>query len=100
MKKLTARDLFALQYGDTVHLKGGSYLTSLQYVGRLPSSENYLIFASGESLRGLYINPNDGSFKGDWFGGEYDEKMVIELQKELSELQDEIKDFDKSPNEK
>jgi hypothetical protein len=87
MKKLTAEDLFSLKYGDKVYLRTGSYAQSFDYVGRIPSSkERYLIFSSGETLKHLYINDN-GEFRGEWFGGDFDDKFFIKLQIETLEKQ-------------
>jgi hypothetical protein len=85
MKKLTAEDLFALQYGDRVYRFNGSDMHPFQYVGRMPSSpKSYLIFSDGEKLTHLYIH-TDGSFKNEWFGGNYDIDFVDSLEIERLE---------------
>lgn len=52
------------------------------------------IFSSGENLKHLYIH-TDGKFKGEWFGGKYDDKVIVklrvaELEKELKQLKLEL----------
>jgi len=95
MKRLTSEDLFSLQYGDRVyHRKSSSYCDAFRYVGRMPSSERYLIFSEGEKLKHLYIN-QDGTFRGEWYSGDYDDKFIIqvrivELEKELETLRKEL----------
>lgn len=95
MKKATKEDLLALVYGDEVYLRNGSFATKFDYVGRMPSSpDGYLIFSRGETLKHLYIG-KDGTFRGEWFIGEYDNKFMInlrieELEKELSDLKSEL----------
>lgn len=94
MKKLTIEDLLSLTYGDTVYYRTGSYTTTYRYVGRMPSSDMYLIFSSGEKLKHLYI-PENNVFKGEWYAGEYDDKFFIkirieELTKELETLKTEL----------
>jgi hypothetical protein len=96
MKKLNANDLLSLKYGDKVFFRNGSYTTTFRYVGRMPSSERYLIFSNGENLKHLYISDLDDSFRGDWYGGEYDDKFIIririkELETELETLNNELK---------
>lgn len=88
MIKLTAEDLLELEYGDYVYRRNGSYCTHFRYVGRMPSHHMYLIFSAGEKIVHLYIR-NDGTFNGEWFGGEYDHKMIIKLQ--IKDLQKELK---------
>lgn len=82
MKEMTAEDLFGLKYGDVVTRWSGGFsegaFKELTYVGRIPKSERYLIFCSGDSLTSLYINPN-GTFYHTWFSGEYDFNFVAEL---------------------
>lgn len=95
MRKLTASDLLNLKYGDKVFLRNGSYTTTFSYVGRMSSSNRYLIFSSGENLKHLYISERDDSFKGEWFKGEFDDKFVIklcieELEKELEQLHHDL----------
>ena len=95
MKKMTAEDLLALEYGDSVFLRQDSYGTLFRYVGRMPSSKRYLIFSNGENLKHLYIG-EDNSFRGEWFSGEYDDKFMLrirmeELEKELEFLRKEFK---------
>jgi len=81
MKRLTAKDLKALNYGDKVYRFNGHGTRGLRFVGFMPSSpECYLIFSDGEYLEHLYINQKDGSFNGEWFGGEYDSYFVGELK--------------------
>jgi len=88
MNRLTAKDLLALEYGATVFLRNGSYVTTFRYVGRMPSNERYLIFCSGENLKHLYISEKDDTFKGEWYSGEFDERFIIELR--ISELETEL----------
>lgn len=88
MKKLTAEELLALEHGDRVYLRKGPYCFPFRYVGRMPSHDMYLIFSSGENLKHLFIR-SDGTFNGEWFGGEYDYKMIIKLR--IKELQEELK---------
>jgi len=92
MKKLTAEDLFALQYGDRVYKHSGmGNFTAYRYVGRMPSSpERYLIFSAGESLTHLYIK-TDNSFYFDWYSGDFDSSFadkieIEELEKRLEYL--------------
>jgi hypothetical protein len=76
MTKMTADDLRRLRHGDRVHYGNGSNIRSLQYVGRMPrSEEHYLIFSEGEFLMHLYIG-HDDKFRGDWFMGKYDSEFV------------------------
>ena len=95
MKKLTAEDLFALQYGETVYRFRGLSVQSFQYVGRMPSSpDSYLIFSEGEMLTHLYIH-KDGTFRDEWYGGEFNSNIVdlIEigrLEKRLEELKSRL----------
>jgi hypothetical protein len=94
MKKMTAEDLLALEYGDSVFLRHDSHTTTYRYVGRMPSSKRYLIFSNGENLKHLYIG-EDNSFRGEWFSGEYDDKFMLqirieELEKELEFLRKEL----------
>jgi hypothetical protein len=85
MNKLTAKDLFALQYGDRVYRFDGSDMHRFLYVGRMPSSpERYLIFSEGEKLVHLYIH-TDGSFNYEWYGGDYDIDFVDGLEIERLE---------------
>lgn len=97
MKKLTAVELLSLKYGDIVYFRTGSYTTTFRYVGRMPSSQRYLIFSCGEKLKHLYISEKDNSFSGEWYQGEFDDKFIIriridELEKELETLKEELKD--------
>lgn len=98
MKLLTAEDLLSLEYGDKVYYRNeqSSFVSTFRYVGRMPSSKRYLIFSEGELLKHLYIY-NDNTFKGEWYGGEYDDDFIIkvrieELKKELSFLTSELKE--------
>ena len=98
MKKLTAEDLFALQYGDRVWRFNGELTQSFRYVGRMPSSpDRYLILSDGEMLTHIYIN-TDGEIYGgyEWYSGDYDKKVfdLIEievLEKRLEKLKERIK---------
>ncbi len=93
MKKLTAEDLFNLNYGDHVYRFDGDDMQPYSYVGRMPSSpERYLIFSEGEQLTHLYIH-TDGTYRGEWYGGDYDtefvDRLVIKrLEKRLAELKE------------
>lgn len=95
MKKLTAEDLFNLQYGDRVYRFDGNNMHPFRYVARMPSSpDRYLIFSEGETLTHLYIH-TDGSFRNEWYGGDYDsdfvDKIEIEkLEKRLEKLKNRI----------
>ncbi|CAB4128118.1 hypothetical protein UFOVP104_17 [uncultured Caudovirales phage] len=96
MERLIAEELLSLQYGDTVYFRTGSYTDAFRYVGRMPSSERYLIFSCGEKLKHLYISEKDNSFRGEWYRGEFDDKYIIqirinELEKELENLKEEMK---------
>jgi hypothetical protein len=88
MKKLTAEELLSLQYGDTVYFRTGSYTDSFRYVGRMPSSERYLIFSCGEKLKHLYIG-EDNAFRGEWYSGVFDDKLIIKIR--IEELEHELK---------
>lgn len=88
MKQLTADDLLSLKYGDKVYFRGkSSFTTTFSYVGRMPSSKRYLIFSCGENLKHLYIGEN-GEFRGEWFSGEFDDKLIINIR--IKELEDEL----------
>jgi hypothetical protein len=93
MKKLTAEDLFNLNYGDRVYRFNGEDMDSFQYVGRMPSSpDRYLIFSEGEQLTHLYIH-TDGTHRYEWYGGDYDIEFVDRLEikrleKRLAELKE------------
>ena len=95
MKRLKAEDLFNLKYGDKVFQRQKSYTQTFRYVGRMPCSpDQYLIFSCGEILKHLYIS-STGSFKGEWFSGDFDDKFFIQLQidsleKELETLRYEL----------
>lgn len=85
MKKLTAEDLFSLQYGDRVYRFSGTDMHPFQYVARMPSSpDRYLIFSEGETLTHLYIH-TDGSFRGEWYSGDYDSDFVDSIEIERLE---------------
>jgi hypothetical protein len=75
MTLMTAEDLRSLRFGDKVYYGTGESLRGLRYVGRMPSSENYLIFSDGEFLMHLYIGTGD-KFRGDWFMGEYNSEFA------------------------
>jgi hypothetical protein len=96
MKKLTAEDLLSLEYGDRVYRFDGTDMHPFQYVERMPASPNrYLIFSDGEKLTHLYIH-TDGSFRYEWFGGDYDidfiDRLEIErLEKKLEKLKSRLK---------
>lgn len=78
MRKLTAEDLKNLSYGEQVlRIQDGDHMT-FRYVGRMPSSNKYLIFSQGEILKHLYIS-DDGRFLGDWYSGEYNSEFVGNL---------------------
>lgn len=91
MKKLNTEDLLNLQYGDKVWKFNGTCMYSFDYVARMPSSpDRYLIFSEGEKLIFLYIHI-DGTFRGDWYSGDFDtdfiDNLEIEkLEKRLAEL--------------
>ena len=93
MKKLTAEDLFNLEYGDRVYRFNGTDMHPFRYVGRMPSSpEQYLIFSEGEHLTHLYIH-TDGTHRYEWYGGDYDtefaDRLAIErLEKRLAKLKE------------
>lgn len=91
MKKLTAEELKSLNYGDSVWFVDSSMqFRRYRYVGRMPSSESYLIFSAGEDLKSLYINPK-GEFYGEWFSGVYNQKFV--LQYKLEKVEKELTDI-------
>ena len=94
MKRLTAEDLLNLKYGDKVYLRQKSYSTPYRFVGLMPSSKRYIILSCGQNLKHLYIR-EDGTFIGEWFGGKFDEKVLIQLEietleKELQSLKNEL----------
>jgi hypothetical protein len=94
MQKLTAEDLLNLQYGDRVHKFNGRCMDSYRYVGRMPSSpDRYLIFSEGEKLIHLYIHL-DGTYKGDWYNGDFSIEFVDQL--ELERLEKRIAELRKS----
>lgn len=85
MKKLTTEDLLNLKYGDTVYKFNGKDMCQFRYVHRMPSSpDRYLIFSAGETLIHLYIH-TDGTYKGDWYSGDYSIEFVDALEIELLE---------------
>ena len=85
MKKLTAEDLLNLKYGDTVYKFDGNDMHEFRYVHRMPSSpDRYLIFSCGETLIHQYIH-TDGTYKGDWYSGDYDIEFIDNLEIELLE---------------
>jgi hypothetical protein len=85
MKKLTAEDLFNLNYGDRVYRFNGNDMYPYRYVGRMPSSpDRYLIFSEGEQLTHLCIH-TDGTYRYEWYGGDYDTEFVDRLEIERLE---------------
>jgi hypothetical protein len=95
MEKITAEQLLNLEYGDTIYLVNKSFAYSFRYVGRMPSSQRYLIFSSGETLKHIYVN-KDGTFRGNWYIGEWTDEFCIklrieELEAELKTLKEELK---------
>lgn len=95
MEKITAEQLLNLKYGDTIYLVNKSFADSFRYVGRMPSSERYLIFSCGETLKHIYVN-EDGTFRGNWYIGEWTDEFCIklrieELEAELKTLREELK---------
>lgn len=95
MEKITAEQLLNLKYGDKIYLVNKSYADSFRYVGRMPSSERYLIFSCGETLKHIYVN-EDGTFRGNWYIGEWNDEFCIklrieELEAELKTLREELK---------
>ena len=85
MNKLTANELLALKYGDKVYRFDDKYMHPFRYVGRMPSSpERYLIFSEGETLTHLYIH-TDGTFRYDWYSGDYSTEFVDKLEIERLE---------------
>lgn len=87
MKKLDSKQLKSLNWGDKVYRFDRWDFRKLYFVGKMPRSENYLIFCDGDYLTYLYINKDD-SFSYDWYSGEYDSKFVGELK--LKELKSRI----------
>ena len=87
MKLLTKDELFGLQHGDKVTKIYHGQSRGLRFVGVMPSSENTLIFSDGTHLESLYISPKDGSFSGDWYGGEYDSYVIGKKKIEWHEQQ-------------
>lgn len=80
MKKLTAEDLFGLKYGDRVWRFNGIEMHPFRYVARMPSSpDRYLIFSEGETLTHLYIH-TDGTFRNEWYVGEFDSDFIDSLE--------------------
>ncbi len=88
MEKITAEQLLNLQYGDTIYLVSKSYAENYRYVGRMPSSERYLILSHGETLKHIYVN-QDGTFRGNWYIGEWNDEFCIKLR--IDELESELK---------
>lgn len=88
MQKITTEQLLNLKYGDTIYLVSKSYVDNYRYVGRMPSSQRYLIFSYGETLKYIYVN-KDGTFRGNWYIGVPDVSFCIELR--ISELEEELK---------
>ena len=82
MIKMTSVELFNLKHGDRVYRFNVDGFRQLDYVGRMPKSERYLIFSCGEYLTHLYISPVDESFRCDWYMGEYDSIFVGNLKME------------------
>ncbi len=85
MKLMTAADLKALSYGDTVYRFADGRFRKLRFVGLMPSCKNYLIFEDGEYLTHLHISSKDDSFNGDWYSGKYSSKFVGEKMVEALE---------------
>jgi hypothetical protein len=98
MKLMTAKDLKRLQHGDKVYRFENSTCRGLDYVGRMPRTERYLIFSDfepnfGVYLTHLYISPKDETFCGEWYSGEYDSKfvgnlMIEELKTKVNRLEE------------
>ena len=88
MEKITAEQLLNLKYGDTIYLVSKSYADNYRYVGRMPSSERYLILSHGETLKHIYVN-KDGTFRGNWYIGEWSDEFCIKLR--IDELEAELK---------
>jgi hypothetical protein len=87
MKKLTAEDLFSLQYGDRVYRFRGTDMHPYRYVNRMPGApDRYLIFSEGENLTHLYIH-TDGTFKDEWYSGDYDSDFVDSIEIERLEIE-------------
>lgn len=42
----------------------------------MPGASDYLIFSSGEYLAHLYVNPVDGTYKGEWYVGGCDDLFI------------------------
>lgn len=82
MKELSVDDLRSLKWGDKVYRISGGNHRGLRFVGFMPGSPCYLIFCDGEYLEHLYINEKDNSFRGKFYGGEYNSKFIGELLKE------------------
>jgi hypothetical protein len=98
MKKLTAEDLLALKYGDSVYRYNeySNDMLPLKYVARMPGNEDYLIFCAGEVLLHLYIHI-DGTFKNEWFSGDFNIDVVDELEiKRLEKRLDLLKERSKT----
>ena len=95
INELTAKELFELKWGDKVlRIIDGNDRT-LRYVGRMPSSKNYLIFSDGEYLTHLYISPKDGSYRGKWYPAdvsitELGEIIISHLEKKIEGIQKDI----------
>ena len=88
MKKLTAQDLQNLKPGEKVYRVSNAQTRRLEFVGPIPSCKNYLIFCDGEYLTYLYIRDN-GDFRDEWYGGEYDSKFLGLLR--IEKLKEQIK---------
>ena len=83
MKELKKRDDFlAIKNGEKITKVTSDKSRGLRLVGRMPGSENYLIFSDGEHLEHLYIHVNDEKFENfhskniRWFSGKYDSKTI------------------------
>lgn len=88
MEKLNAEQLKSLKWGDKVYRWLGGDFRGLRYVGRMPGSDQYLIFCDGEYLTHLYIG-RDGAFSYDWYTGEYDSQFVGNLKLEKLRKEEE-----------
>lgn len=99
MKELKTRnDFLAIKVGDRIHKVFSDKSRCLRFVGRMPESENYLIFNlifnDGQHLEHLYVYENDEHFQfymsknTRWFSGEYDsttigKAMIENLEKRI-----------------
>ena len=89
MKELNVEDFKNLKHGDRVYRFMNFQCRYLDFVGFMPRNECYLIFCDGEYLTYLYISKKDNSFRGKWYSGQYDAKLVGNLLRQ--QYLDEIK---------